>query len=147
MKMQLLRKPSGLTCTIGELHINGEFFCHTLEDIVRPAGEAKVPGETAIPAGQYQVELTVSGAAVRGRLWTPNHDFKLPQILNVPGFEGVRIHAGNTDRDTEGCVLVGEWSGGEFISKARSTLVYLMDLLDIEAIVNRPVSIEICDAA
>lgn len=144
MKMRLQRQPSGLTCTIGELFVNDQPFCHTLEDLVRVG--PKIAGETAIPPGFYLVELTVSGAAMKGHLWTPNRDFKLPQLMSVPGFDGVRIHAGNTDRDTQGCVLVGDWNGGEFLGNARKSLIALMDLIDIEILMKRPISIEIVAA-
>lgn len=96
MMLHLQRSKIFPHCTIGRLSIDGVFFCHTLEDTVRPAG-VKIPGRTAIPAGQYEVLLTHS---VR---------FKkiLPLLLKVPGFEGVRIHGGNTADDTLGCILVG----------------------------------------
>jgi hypothetical protein len=90
------------TCTIGRLMIDGEFFCYTLEDTVREmpgqtVEQWKVQNESAIPIGTYQVKLTMS------------QRFKkiLPLLLAVPGFSGVRIHPGNTDKDTEGCILVG----------------------------------------
>jgi hypothetical protein len=67
----------------------------------------KVPGTTAIPAGRYRVVLTVSDRAARGSLWSPRPDHKLPLLPDVHGFEGIRIHSGTTDRDTEGCILVG----------------------------------------
>jgi Family of unknown function (DUF5675) len=67
----------------------------------------QVPGTTAIPAGRYRVALTVSDRAARGSLWSPRPDHNLPLLLDVHGFEGIRIHSGNTDRNTEGCILVG----------------------------------------
>jgi hypothetical protein len=96
MELILQRQPSSLGATLGTLAIDGEHECHTLEDAVRPAGP-KVPGQTAIPAGRYRVALTPSRRF--GRI--------LPLLLEVPGFAGVRIHAGNTDADTAGCILVG----------------------------------------
>lgn len=82
--------------TLGRLFINGAFECYTLEDRVRPKG-AKIAGATAIPTGCY--ELTITESQRFGRL--------MPQLLNVPMFEGIRIHPGNTDADTRGCILVG----------------------------------------
>lgn len=117
MKLTLRRHASGLTCTIGDLYVEAAHFCHTLEDIVRPE---KVKGETAIPAGTYRVELSFS----------PRFQKLLPILCDVPNFEGVRIHAGNTDKDTEGCILVGHWNGGEFISNSRAALTLLMEKLD-----------------
>lgn len=80
--------------TMGILRINGKFECYTLEDIVR---KEKIKGDTAIPVGVYNVA------------WTMSNRFKvmMPLVEKVPGFEGIRIHAGNTTADTEGCILVG----------------------------------------
>jgi hypothetical protein len=90
------RQASAYGCTLGELLYNGKFFCYTLEDVVRPAGD-KVPGATAIPAGTYPVTIERSPAF---RMLTP-------RLHRVPGFEGVLIHAGNDAKDTRGCLLVG----------------------------------------
>lgn len=132
MKLTLNRNPSGVSCTIGDLIVDGEFFCNTLEDVVRPE---KIPGKTAIPAGTYRVEVTPSA-----RFKVP-----LPLLHDVPNFSGIRIHAGNTDQDTEGCILVGTWRGGESISNSRQALNGLMDLLEIAAISKREIMIEVCN--
>lgn len=84
--------------TIGHLIINGGVFCHTLEDVVRPKGMAKVHGKTAIPAGRYRVILTYSNRFQR----------IMPLLVEVPYFEGVRMHGGNTHEDTDGCILVAK---------------------------------------
>ena len=96
MELKLIRKRLYKDSTIGELLIDGYFECYTLEDEVRPPGE-KVPGETAISAGTYKLVIDKSDR------------FKclMPHLLDVPMFTGVRIHSGNTDQDTEGCILVG----------------------------------------
>ena len=81
--------------TIGRLYIDEKFFCHTLEDAVR---EETIAGKTAIPEGTYQVIVNRS----------PKFKRDLPLLLDVPNFEGIRIHRGNTAKDTSGCILVGE---------------------------------------
>lgn len=96
MKVEIKRVFKGANYTIGKLYIDGVYFCDTLEDTVRPAG-VKIAGKTAIPAGTYRVKKTMS----------PRFKKVLPEILNVPNYTGVRIHAGNTAADTEGCVLLG----------------------------------------
>jgi hypothetical protein len=107
MKLELHRKvfnTDGDRSTIGELYIDGEFFCYTLEDEIRPDG-IKVDGQTAIPIGDYKVELTYSNRFHR----------MMPLIYNMPDktidshgvqFSGVRFHGGNTAKDTHGCPLV-----------------------------------------
>ena len=94
-KVEIKRTFKGAEYTIGKLYIDGAYFCDTLEDTVR-TGE-KIAGKTAIPAGTYKVKMT----------WSPRFKRYLPEILNVPNFSGVRIHAGNSALDTEGCVLLG----------------------------------------
>lgn len=106
MKLKLKRIALKDTYTIGKLYIDGEYFCDTLEDKVRDLnkngvfdnGEKKIYGETAIPYGTYNVK------------WTYSNKFKkyMPLIENVPSFAGIRIHAGNSSADTQGCILVGE---------------------------------------
>lgn len=97
MKLELKRLYFKDTYTIGKLYVNGYYLCDTLEDKHRPDGE-KVYGETCIPVGTYQVIINMSNR------------FKklMPLLLNVPGFEGIRIHSGNTSADTSGCILVGQ---------------------------------------
>lgn len=98
MQLYLIRNIYTQFSTIGDLLINHQIFCHTLEDVVRPLGAPKVFGKTAIPAGRYQVVLTMSERFKR----------ITPQLINVPGFTGVRIHGGNKPEDTEGCLLVAK---------------------------------------
>jgi hypothetical protein len=96
MNLVLTRNQTTTGTTIGTLTKDGVFLCYTLEDTIRKTGE-KVYAETAIPAGTYPVTITMSAR------------FKklLPLLGNVAGFAGVRIHSGNTKKDTEGCILVG----------------------------------------
>lgn len=94
MLINVDRDLKGPDLTRGTLSIDGHTFCYTCEDAVR---DVKIPGQTAIPAGRYKVIITFSN-----RFQKP-----LPLLLDVPDFSGVRIHAGNTSADTEGCILVG----------------------------------------
>lgn len=125
---------------IGDLTIDGEPFAHTLEDLPR---ETKIPGETCIPAGTYAVQLTPSARVLAGTLWSSHDKGFLPLLLSVPGFEGIRIHAGNTDKHTKGCILVGSWRGGEFLYNSRDALSSLMDMLEIASLARRPIEIEV----
>lgn len=106
MKLELKRIALRDTYTIGKLYIDGVYFCDTIEDKVRDLnkngvfdnGEFKVKGETAIPYGTYEV------------VWAYSPRFKryTPRLLNVKSFDGVLIHGGNTARDTEGCIILGQ---------------------------------------
>lgn len=106
MELLLERKYLKSNYTIGRLYINNKFFCNTLEDCVRDinkngifdCGEFKIKGHTAIPYGEYEIKVTYS----------PKFKRELPLLLNVPHFEGIRIHRGNTQDDSSGCLLVGE---------------------------------------
>ncbi len=80
---------------IGDLHIDGKFFCHTLEDEIRTK-DVKVHGKTAIRAGKYVIKVTMSNRFKR----------LMPLLLDVPMFKGVRMHGGNTSKDSHGCPLV-----------------------------------------
>ena len=106
MELRVERTDFSETSTIGKLYVDDQFECYTLEDKVRPV---KIKGKTAIPAGRYEVIINFSQRF--GRM--------LPLFLNVPNFEGVRIHPGNTAADTEGCILVGETKDAEFIGQSR----------------------------
>lgn len=106
MQILLKRIAKKDTYTIGKLYIDGVYFCDTLEDKDRGLTQSmqlseiknkKVYGQTAIPTGTYQLTITYSNR------------FKqlMPLINNVPGYAGIRIHVGNTSKDTDGCILVG----------------------------------------
>jgi hypothetical protein len=98
MNLYVLRTNYNEECTIGLMLINDTVFGYTLEDVVRPNNSPKVYGKTAIPSGRYQVIVNTSSRFNR----------PMPLLLNVPGFSGIRIHGGNTDKDTEGCILVAK---------------------------------------
>ena len=111
MKLTLKRKHSGPDYTIGDLLVDGVFFCNTIEDVVRklpatcpntPKGhnctcKEKVYAETAIPAGTYKVTIEYS----------PRFKRRLPFLHDVPHFLGILIHSGNTAKDSAGCIIVG----------------------------------------
>lgn len=96
MILTLMRQPSWQSTTLGTLFIDGVRECDTLEDQVRHA--AKIPGQTAIPAGRYQVVVVHS----------PRFGCDMPRLVGVPGFDGILIHSGNSAADTRGCLLVGD---------------------------------------
>ena len=108
MLLALIREPSADGATIGRLSIDGRHECYTCEDVVRPRGQ-KIYGRTAIPAGRYRVVVTHS----------PRFRRRLPLLLNVPGFEGIRIHVGNTQHDTEGCILPGQGRLAASVTQSR----------------------------
>lgn len=98
--------------TIGEMTIDGKWECYTLEDKER---DIKIKSETAIPRGTYKIIINQSNRFKR----------LLPLLLNVPNFEGVRIHPGNTNHDTEGCILVGRTMSKDFIGQSRKAFTSL----------------------
>ena len=109
LNLRLHRFEFGDKWTIGRLFVDEVFQCYTLEDVVRDSSSPKVPGATAIPRGTYKVIIDHSTRF--------NKD--MPHVLNVPGFTGIRIHSGNTDKDTEGCILLGNtWAGGDWVGQS-----------------------------
>lgn len=93
--------------TLGKLYINKEFFCSTIEDKYRDLSkEKKVYGETCIPFGTYKVIINMS----------PKYKRLMPRLLDVPHFDGILIHYGNTEQDSAGCLLVGQRSGQKVIN-------------------------------
>lgn len=118
MELLVKRKYLKNEYTIGQLWIDGKYFCDTCEDKVRDynkdgdlldKGETKVYGKTAIPYGRYQVAMNViSPKFSRKSFYMEVCQGRLPRLLNVPHFEGILIHVGNTAEDSSGCILVGE---------------------------------------
>ena len=120
MKLTLKRIALRSTYTIGRLYVDGNYFCDTLEDTVRDLnkdgkfdnGEKKIKGKTAIPYGTYEIKWTYS----------PRFKKYTPQLMNVPSFEGIRIHSGNTSADTEGCLILGENKQVGKVLNSRATI-------------------------
>jgi hypothetical protein len=106
------------THTTGKLYVNGIYECYTLEDAVRNG--TKVIGKTAIPIGTYKLIIDASTRFKQD----------MPHILDVPDFTGVRIHAGNTSADTDGCILLGStWAGKDFIGNSKIAYKKFFDKL------------------
>lgn len=116
MELKLVREIFTDESTTGSLYVNGKFECYTLEDKVRPV---KVKGLTAIFPGHYEVVVTFSARFKK----------MLPLLLNVPQFDGVRIHPGNTAKDTEGCILVGTGRQADKITGSQMAFAKLFDAL------------------
>lgn len=120
MKLKLKRIALKPTYTIGKLYIDDVYFCDTLEDTVRDknkngkfdAGEYKIYGQTAIPYGKYEIKWTYS----------PRFKRYMPLLMDVPSFSGIRIHSGNTAKDSLGCILVGENSKVGMVLNSRATV-------------------------
>lgn len=128
MEIRINRIASKEDYTIGKLYINGTYFCDTLEDTDRGLADTmtineilakKVKAQTAIPTGKYDIILSFS----------PRFKRVLPLLLSVKGYEGVRIHPGNTNKDTEGCLLVGENKAKGQVLNSRATFERLMAIL------------------
>lgn len=124
MELKLNRIYFDSKYTIGKLYINGEYYCDTLEDPNRDVNkngifdgnEKKVPGDTCIPFGKYKITVDRS----------PKFKRELPRLHNVPEFEGILIHRGNTAGDTAGCILVGN---NTVKGKVLNSTVYEVDLV------------------
>lgn len=124
--------------TEGKLSIVGNSFtCDTLEDTNRDinkngkfdGNEVKIHGKTAIPFGRYKVVLDIVSPKFSKVATYNSIQGKLPRLLNVPHFEGILIHIGNTVADTDGCLLVGVKLYDGFITKSKDTFFRLYDIL------------------
>lgn len=138
MELLLKRTHKNDIYTLGELYIDGKQFCFTVEDAVRQLtdknkdndfddlGEGKVYAKTAIPSGKYKVILSMSNR------------FKklMPEVLNVTGFKGIRIHSGNTAEDSEGCIIVGTVRTPNGVGMSRDCFKRLMTRLEGQSVIN-----------
>ena len=128
MKIKLIRKYRKETYTIGKLYVDGVYFCDTIEDkdrglddsmTVREILNKKVKGETAIPTGHYNIEITYS----------PQYKRMMPLLIGVKGYSGIRIHSGNTSKDTLGCLIVGKNTQVGMVTESRKTYNALFALM------------------
>lgn len=114
MEIKLVRGKASAISVEGKLYVDGVFECYTVEDAPK---DVKVYGKTGIPKGKYKVVVTTSTRFGK----------RLPLLLDVPGFKGIRIHAGNSSKDTEGCIIVGavnartddDWVGSSKVAMSR----------------------------
>lgn len=136
MKLLLDRKEYADEATLGDLYVDGVWECVTLEDELAINGK-KDPGKTCIPDGIYEVLIT----------WSPKFKRRLPLLIEVPGFDGIRIHPGNTVEDTNGCLLTGEKliqvSGVPFLTHSAAAFERLFAKLDKAYTVGEKLSIEV----
>ena len=128
VEFNLRRNRFGVRSTVSEVTVMGRRLCYVLEDVVRevtgaPVSSWKVKGETAIPAGRYEIVIDMSTRF--GKL--------MPHLLGVDGFAGIRIHPGNTDADTEGCLLPGTEVGpaNNSVLNSRTAYTTWFDILDV----------------
>ena len=129
MTLHLARSPARDGATLGELTIDGAHECWTLE---RDITEGKGP----IPAGRYQIVVT----------WSPAFGRLMPLLVRVPGFDGIRIHPGNTVEDTLGCICVGETEGDAFIGASVAAFDALYPKIEAACATDEGCWIEIVDA-
>lgn len=136
LKLKRIAKRDGYT--IGHLYVDGVKFCDTLEDTDRGLSQSlpvsvnaakKKKGLTAIPTGKYRITLNIVSGRFKQVAFYKFCKGLLPRLLNVPAFDGVLIHVGNTPKDTEGCVLVGENKVKGQVVNSRETFLKLYDVL------------------
>ena len=129
MKIELVRIAFKNTYTIGKLYVDDTYFCDVLEDVDRGLDssmseseilEKKVKGQTAIPTGHYVINITYS----------PKYKRMMPLLLNVKGYSGIRIHSGNTAKDTEGCLIVGKNKKVGMVLESRDTYQRLFKMME-----------------
>lgn len=142
MKILVDRKWKKDTYTIGKLYIDDNFFCNTLEDRDRGLNNKmsleeikriKKPGITAIPTGTYRLRMNIISPKYSSREWFVKNcnGSRMPRLENVPGYQGVLIHPGNTDADSEGCILVGKNDVKGKVTKSKDYFLQLYKILYI----------------
>lgn len=135
MELKVKRVAKKDEYTIGRLYVDGNLFSDTLEDCDRgltqdmPLEEIKakkVYGKTAIPTGTYEIDMNTVSPKFEKRSWAKPYGGKIPRLVNVPGYEGVLIHVGNTSESTSGCLLVGKNSVKGMVTDSSRTFMSLM---------------------
>lgn len=128
MELLLKRIARKATYTIGKLYVNGAYFCDTCEDRDRLYfGEKKVQNKTAIPCGRYEVvQNVVSPRFGKKEPYKSVCNGFVPRLMNVPQFDGVLIHIGNTAEDSSGCILLGKNKLVGMVLNSKSTWTSFM---------------------
>lgn len=138
MELTLKRVARRDTYTIGHLYIDGQYFCDTCEDRDRGLRQdlplsvnqaKKIRGQTAIPVGRYRVSLGVKSQKYSKKKQYAACSGYLPRLINVPAFDGILIHIGNTAADSEGCILVGRNKKVGMVLESTTTFWQLYDRL------------------
>ncbi len=153
MKLRIERKWPKPTYTIGRLYIDGIYYCNTLEDRDRGLVQTqsreyihahKVHGETAIPKGIYGVTLNVTSPKYAAVSWYWQLcRGKMPRLVNVPGFDGILVHPGNTALDSSGCILVGKNTKVGQLTESKATFKTIYKILKAAADRGEEITIEI----
>lgn len=142
MKITLTRIAKKPTYTIGKLYVDGKYFCDTIEDKDRGLTQdtplykiksTKIMHKTAIPSGTYKVTLNVISPKYSKKEFYIKYANagRVPRLIDVPGFEGVLIHCGNTADDSSGCILVGKNKVVGKVIESKETFIQLYQLLKL----------------
>lgn len=140
MKILIDRKWKKEGYTIGKLYVDGVFFSNTLEDrdrgltstmSIEEIKKKKKAGDTAIPTGTYKVRMDISSPRFSKSNWYIKNcnGAKMPRLKDVPGYNGVLVHCGNTAKDTEGCILVGKNDVKGIVTKSKDYFLKLYNIM------------------
>lgn len=152
MKIRQLRKIFSSDYTISEIYVNGRYFCDAVEDTDRgltmqtslnAIQAVKVPHKTAIPYGTYAVSIDIGSPRLGMKAAYRSIKGKIPRLLNVPGFDGILVHIGNTASDTSGCIIVGRNTAKGIVTDSTKTFFSLYAQLQRAHANNEPIQWEI----
>lgn len=140
MKILIDRKWKKEDYTIGKLYVDGVFFSNTLEDrdrgltstmSIEEIKKKKKAGDTAIPTGTYKVRMDIPSPRFSKSNWyiKNSNGAKMPRLKDVPGYDGVLVHCGNTAKDTEGCILVGKNDVKGMVTKSKDYFLKLYNIM------------------